>query len=210
MIEGPLTVIAGPGSGKTRMLTRRIAHLVLERRVPAAACLAVTFNPPGDEELRARLLALLPAQEARGVTVESFHSLGLSVLRAHGAPWTSPRFPHRHEAERKTALATALGISESRAARLVKAVSVLKRTGAPGEGEAGEALLVLERLAREEGWVDFDDLVVKAVDLLERELATRHSGRHASPISSPTSSRTWTSSNTASCACSPAEVAISA
>ena len=59
--EGPLIVMAGPGSGKTRMLTHRLAHLVVERGVPAASCLAVTFTRRAAEELRGRLAALLPA-----------------------------------------------------------------------------------------------------------------------------------------------------
>src|SRR5690606_11258776 len=72
------------------------------------------------------------------------------------------------EAERKAALAAALGISDSRAARLLKAVSVLKRTGANGAGEEGEARSVLDRIGRENNWVDFDDLVVVSADLLEQ------------------------------------------
>lgn len=165
--EGPLMVIAGPGSGKTRMLTHRIAHLVRERGVPAAACLAVTFTRKATEELRARLAALLP-DDARAVAVHSFHSLGLTILRAHGAlVGLAPDFVIAGEPQRKATLAAALGIGESRAARLLKAVSVLKRTGSAGEGEERHARAVLDRIGLERNWVDFDDLVALAVDLLE-------------------------------------------
>lgn len=171
MVEGPLAVVAGPGSGKTRMLTHRIAHLVLERGVPAASCLAITFTRRATEELRTRLAALLP-DYAADVAVHSFHSLGLLILRAHGAALgLSGDFRIADEAERRTALADALGLSASRAARLVKSVSVLKRTGAAGEGEEREALAALRRLGREQGWVDFDDLVALAADLLEQDAA---------------------------------------
>ncbi|HXW21051.1 MAG TPA: UvrD-helicase domain-containing protein, partial [Roseiarcus sp.] len=54
-VDGPLIVLAGPGAGKTRVLARRLAHMVIERGVPAAACLAVTFTRRATEELRARL-----------------------------------------------------------------------------------------------------------------------------------------------------------
>ncbi len=167
--EGPLMVIAGPGSGKTRMLAHRIAHLVRERGVPAAACLAVTFTRKATEELGARLAGLL-GDEARAVAVHSFHSLGLAILRAHAArAGLGADFRIADEAERKAALAEALGIGTARAARLLKTVSVLKRTGAKGTGEEAEARAALDRTGRARGWVDFDDLVVLSADLLEKD-----------------------------------------
>ncbi|MBN9070270.1 MAG: UvrD-helicase domain-containing protein [Rhizobiales bacterium] len=167
--EGPLVVIAGPGSGKTRMLTHRIAHLVLERGVPAGACLAVTFTRKAAEELRTRLTGLL-GRKAGAVAVHSFHSLGLAILRAHaGRAGLGADFRIAGETERRTALAEALNIGAARAGRLLKAVSVLKRTGAKGaEGEA-EARTVLDRIGRAQGWVDFDDLVLLSADLLEAD-----------------------------------------
>lgn len=179
LVDGPLAVIAGPGSGKTRMLTHRIAHLVVERGVPAAACLAVTFTRRATEELRGRLAALLPGRKG-DVAVHSFHSLGLALLREHGAALgLAPGFRIADAAQREAALAAALGVSASRAARLVKAVSVLKRTGMAGEGDEREAREALARLGREQGWVDFDDLVGLAVELLERDedIAARWRGR---------------------------------
>jgi len=171
LVEGPLIVIAGPGSGKTRMLTHRIAHLVVERGVPAAACLAVTFTRRTTEELRARLAALLPP--AAGVcAVHSFHSLGLAILRAHGAGLgLAADFRIADEPERRTGLAAALDITEAKAARLLKAISVLKRTGVAAMAEATEALAVLHRLGREHGWIDFDDLVGMAVGILQNDAA---------------------------------------
>jgi uncharacterized protein (TIGR00375 family) len=164
---GPLMVIAGPGSGKTRMLTYRIAHLVLERDVPAGACLAVTFTRKATEELRTRLTGLL-GEKARAVAVHSFHSLGLAILRAHaGRAGIGADFRIANEAERKKALTEALGIGEARAARLLKAVSVLKRTGAKGKGEEADAHAALDGIGRAEGWIDFDDLVVLSAGLLE-------------------------------------------
>lgn len=169
MIDGPLAVIAGPGSGKTRMLTHRIAHLVGACGVPAAHCLAVTFTRKATEEVRARLALLLPGQ---GVAVHSFHALGLAILRAHApALGLSPDIRIAGETERTAALAAALALPESRAARLVKAVSVLKRTGAAGTDEESQARATLDRLGRAENWVDFDDLVALAVELLERDPA---------------------------------------
>ncbi len=166
--DGPLIIMAGPGSGKTRMLTHRLAHLVLERGVPAAACLAVTFTRRAAEELRGRLAALLPPS-AGACAVHSFHSLGLAILRANGAAaGLKADFRIADEPERRAALATELGVTEGKAARLLKAISRLKRTGLkPDDAEAAAALAACRQLAMERNWVDFDDLVGLAVGILE-------------------------------------------
>ena len=166
VVEGPLVVLAGPGAGKTRLLTHRIAHLVRDCGVPAAACLAVTFTRRATEELRARLAALLPGEPC---AVESYHSLGLALLRAHGALLGLPAgLRVAEEGERRDALAAALGISSRQAGRLLRAVSAAKRGGPAPAGEEVAAAAALERLGRANGWVDFDDLILRAVDLLER------------------------------------------
>jgi superfamily I DNA/RNA helicase len=168
-VEGPLVVIAGPGSGKTRLLTHRLAHLVVEFGVPASSCLAITFTRRATEELQARLAALLP-RGAGACTVHSFHSLGLTILREHGAALgLATDFRIADEPERAEALAAAMGITPSKAARLLKAVSMAKRTGAETEGETRAALAALRRLGREQNWVDFDDLVGLAIELLEKD-----------------------------------------
>ncbi|HZE33285.1 MAG TPA: ATP-dependent helicase, partial [Actinoallomurus sp.] len=77
---GPLLIIAGPGTGKTRTLTHRIAHLVAERDVEPERCLAITFTRRAAEEMRERLQALLPGKADR-LTVATFHSLGALILR---------------------------------------------------------------------------------------------------------------------------------
>jgi len=166
--DGPLIIMAGPGSGKTRMLTHRIAHLVLERGVPAASCLAVTFTRRAAAELRGRLSALLP-QRAGACAVHSFHSLGLAILRASGAAaGLKPDFRIADEPERRAALAAELGVTDSKAARLLKAISLMKRTGRePDDVEAASVLAACRRVGMEQNWVDFDDLVTLPVRILE-------------------------------------------
>jgi uncharacterized protein (TIGR00375 family) len=167
--DGPLMVIAGPGSGKTRMLTHRIAHLVRERGVPASSCLAITFTRKATEELRTRLAGLL-GSEAGLVAVHSFHSLGLAILRAHSErAGLVADFRIADETERKAALAEALGVSHARAGRLLKAVSLFKRIGAKGTDEEAEARATLDRIGRAQGWIDFDDLIVLSADLLDED-----------------------------------------
>ena len=79
---GPLLVVAGPGTGKTRTLTHRIAYLCAELGVSPDECLAITFTRRAADELRERLQGLL-GKAAAGVTVATFHALGLAILREH-------------------------------------------------------------------------------------------------------------------------------
>src|SRR5205823_2859525 len=81
---GPLLIVAGPGTGKTRTLTHRIAYLCAELDVYPEDCLAITFTRRAAEELRQRLAGLL-GPVADDVTVGTFHSLGLAILRENAA-----------------------------------------------------------------------------------------------------------------------------
>ncbi|MDZ4772537.1 MAG: UvrD-helicase domain-containing protein [Planctomycetota bacterium] len=76
--NGPLFILAGPGSGKTRVITRRIAWLVSERGVDPWRILAITFTNKAAREMRERVEAILPA---RGMWISTFHSMCARILR---------------------------------------------------------------------------------------------------------------------------------
>ncbi|MEW2382490.1 UvrD-helicase domain-containing protein [Micromonospora sp. NPDC047707] len=100
---GPLLIVAGPGTGKTRTLTHRIAYLCAELNVFPEHCLAITFTRRAAEELRHRLDGLL-GPVAEDVTVGTFHSVGLQILRENaGAAGLPADFRIADDADRAAA-----------------------------------------------------------------------------------------------------------
>src|ERR1700678_3437178 len=91
-VEGPLLILAGAGSGKTRVITHRIAHLMAVHRIPGWAILAVTFTNKAAGEMRDRVRALLSdVPGAAFPTIATFHSFCVRLLRRDGAPLASIR-----------------------------------------------------------------------------------------------------------------------
>ncbi|MFP4385079.1 MAG: ATP-dependent helicase [Spirochaetia bacterium] len=80
-VEGPLSIIAGAGSGKTRVITHRIAHM-LSRGIPQSSILALTFTNKAAREMAERVKKLT-GKQLKNLTVSTFHSFGLSILKKH-------------------------------------------------------------------------------------------------------------------------------
>jgi len=77
----PLLVLAGAGSGKTRVITHKIAHLIETCAIPARSIVAVTFTNKAAREMRERVSRLLPRDAGKGLIVSTFHTLGMRILR---------------------------------------------------------------------------------------------------------------------------------
>ncbi len=92
-IDGPLLVLAGAGSGKTRVITQKIAYLVKECGISPTNIAAVTFTNKAAREMKTRVGGLLQGKDSRGLKVSTFHTLGLNILkREHKALGYKPGF----------------------------------------------------------------------------------------------------------------------
>jgi DNA helicase-2/ATP-dependent DNA helicase PcrA len=186
--EGPLLVLAGAGTGKTRVITTRIAHL-LARGVEPQAILAVTFTNKAAGEMRERLQALAGA-DARGVTVGTFHAFCARALREHGHALglnrryticdSSDQLATVKQAMRELRLhETAMHPSAVLARISLAKNRLLTPEALLAEAEGGRDELVgsvfqryREALARTRA-LDFDDLLLETVRLLRDHEAVR-------------------------------------
>jgi DNA helicase-2/ATP-dependent DNA helicase PcrA len=183
-VEGPVLILAGAGSGKTRVITHRLAHLVLDRGVDAGRILAVTFTNKAAEGMRARAEALVPGRPLRA-WMSTFHSFCVRLLRREAAAAGLPAgFLIYDEDDQLAAVREAmraLDLSEKLhpPRRLLGRISANKNAARSEEDDGYATDLtrrVMERyreVLRSAGAVDFDDLLLLAVALLERNEPVR-------------------------------------
>jgi superfamily I DNA/RNA helicase len=80
-VQGPVLILAGAGSGKTRTVTYRIAHMLENLKIPGKEILAVSFTNKAAAEMKERVAHLVPPKVRKGITLSTFHSLGIRILR---------------------------------------------------------------------------------------------------------------------------------
>jgi DNA helicase-2/ATP-dependent DNA helicase PcrA len=183
--DGPVLVLAGAGSGKTRVITHRIAWLVSERREDPWRIVAVTFTNKAAGEMRERVHALL-GDAAEGMWVGTFHALCLRMLRRDGARvGLAPGF-NVYDTDDQLALVKRIlkemGVEEategpravlsriSRAKNAMESPSSLeKRAFSPDAKLVAQAFALYEDGLKRANAADFDDLLLRALDLLDPE-----------------------------------------
>jgi DNA helicase II / ATP-dependent DNA helicase PcrA len=197
--EGPLLILAGAGSGKTRVITHRIAHIITSKRVPPASILAVTFTNKAAGEMRDRVKMLLSSYElSSDPRVSTFHSFCVRMLRRDGDPLASirPGFTRQftiYDDEDQLVIVKAafkrMGLDEKEFMQYRAVLSRLshaknqKKTPQDLYEQAAdpvtEKLAVIfeeyEKELRKANALDFDDLLLEAVRLLYHDQATRES-----------------------------------
>ncbi len=183
--EGPILVLAGAGSGKTRVLTSRIAHLINEFGVDPSLILAVTFTNKAAGEMRSRVRQLL-GREPGGMWIGTFHSVGARLLRRHAAMlgWSSSfTITDADQALRETKRTMErLGISEKQwhPQAVHGAISAAKNALVlPAEYEqlAADAFTTVvakiypeyQLSLKQQNAFDFDDLLVSPITLLREQ-----------------------------------------
>ncbi|WP_086446839.1 ATP-dependent helicase [Leptospira venezuelensis] len=82
-VHGPILIFAGAGSGKTRVISNRIAHMIQDHHIPAGKIVALSFTNKSAKEMGERVRKLIPRNLLKGITLSTFHSLGLGILKKH-------------------------------------------------------------------------------------------------------------------------------
>ncbi len=182
---GPLLVLAGAGSGKTRVLTHRIAFLVASGRARLGRITAVTFTNKAAREMRLRVQRLL-GEDLDGAFVGTFHRWALELLRRYPEEAGLPRHFAIADADDQRSLMTQIlkGLEldvrdqppRAVLARLSRAVNRLQEPDdleREGDPVAAQLWRAYERAKREAGVVDFDDMLVLALGLVRRSQQLR-------------------------------------
>lgn len=185
--EGPLLIMAGAGSGKTRVLTHRIAYLIVEKQVYPSNILAITFTNKAAREMRERIDALLGSGISENMWVSTFHSMCVRILRRHiDRIGISKNFSILDASDQLTAIKnvfkqlnidkkqydprSVLSAISSAKNECITAEQYKKNANPfnPFEKMAGEVYEAYEKTLRKNQSLDFDDLIIMTITLFER------------------------------------------
>ncbi len=182
-VGSPLLVLAGAGSGKTSVITQKIAWLIQEGGIPARHITAVTFTNKAAREMRERIGLVAPKDQIRGLKVSTFHTFGLNLMRTEAkALGLKPGFSILDSEDAKSILGDLLKRASVEDKELIgqvqSAISNWKNEGiTPDQAEqlGSEPQHVLQASAYREydrylkacNAVDFDDLILRPVELFQ-------------------------------------------
>jgi len=187
--EGPLLVLAGAGSGKTRVIIHRLAWLMQKKKVPASGILAVTFTNKAASEMRERAVKLA-GPKAKEVTLCTFHAFGAEVMREHATKLGFPkRFAIADMGDQISIIKRAMRERnvDDRAFDARKVLAIISRAKnariepqpkPEGQGDdydlvAHVVFPVYQLALKAQGAVDFDDLLLLPARLFEQRPAVK-------------------------------------
>jgi uncharacterized protein (TIGR00375 family) len=184
--SGPALVLAGPGTGKTRVLTSRIANLVNNSGVNPSSILAITFTNKASGEIKSRLEEHLKNNEANLLKVATFHSLGLDILRENiDITGRKEGFILVGDDEKTVLLKTAFGWKERDAGKLSENITSVKQNLKTAEEVKDEVLrdqfILYQNKLKEANAFDLDDLIYLPFLYLkeDKNLADKYKERYS-------------------------------
>ncbi len=184
---GPLLVQAGPGTGKTRTLTSRIAYLIKEKKISPGSILALTFTHRAAREMRERLEAILGESLPDRTFIGTFHALGFDIVRSEWQKLGFSGRPTLYDEEEILDLIREIEEKKDlgpRRTTLQKAVKAGLRRAEAGKADTSghpglsEFLTRFEERKRSENAVDFDDLIRLPLRLLREDTGFRAACRN--------------------------------
>jgi ATP-dependent DNA helicase Rep len=180
-MDGPLLVLAGAGSGKTRVIVQKLAYLVEKCGYSARNVAAITFTNKAANEMRERVSKLLSGKDAKGMTICTFHALGMQILREEaGLLGYKKSFSIFDTADTGKIISELLGAPDKQDIRLAQSIISNWKSGfispehavsaAQNEGEQRIAILYgrYQETLRAYQAMDFDDLIRLPVDLFNQ------------------------------------------
>ncbi|TGK14177.1 damage-inducible protein [Leptospira fletcheri] len=183
-VQGPLLIFAGAGSGKTRVISNRISHMIQDHSIPASRIVALSFTNKSAKEMGERVRKLVSRNLLKGIVLSTFHSLGLGILKKH-----IEKLGYKHpflllnQADQEgliTGMLVAQKIEPKRAqvSEILGKISRIKNTGPElletfqssiNEGDLSAASLFqqYQDALKEQNCIDFDDLILLPSKLLK-------------------------------------------
>ena len=171
---GPLLILAGPGTGKTRTLTARIAYLIKQRGIKPANILAVTFTNKAANEMKDRLDRILDNTSKEELHISTFHSYGYSILKEHAAYFKrDSQFGILDENEKQRFLTEKVGCNKKKVKSISEEISHIKQQATPQskirKNASKELFTKYEKALQQFNLFDIEDLIYKPVMLLKSE-----------------------------------------
>ena len=187
-LSGPSLVLAGAGSGKTRVITAKIAHLIEHAQMPAKHIYAVTFTNKAAREMKERVAKLLQGDAAKGLNISTFHTLGLNMLRRElkaaglrrgfsimdeqDVEQLLKELSKKNDTDKKVLQQARWQISNWKNDLILPEQAIAEATD---HVQTFQALLyaAYQEALRAYNAVDFDDLILKPVELLKADAKLR-------------------------------------